>query len=303
MPVLRTMQDKNKNIKFPNTIMVSVDDYGAAGDGMTDDHIAIQQALDDVFYAGGGTVYFTPGKIYLTTAAFFVRDYTNIYAYGAIIKAKGTTELLVNQGRGEEPTGYSGHSHIVVEGGTWDCDAADGSTGTNYGQNGISFTHCEDIVIKQVTVLNTAVYHAIEYNACRRSKILNCTLMGFKRGNADKEAIQLDVALKNSGNKAWDGAVCHDIEISGCICKASERLPAHPIFVGSHTTYENNYYTGIIVKDNVVDSGCGISCYYWENCIISGNIITGKGVGIETKYSNNIIITDNIFGGSIHYRL
>jgi hypothetical protein len=47
---------------------VSVKDFGAVGDGVADDTAAIQAAIDAVYAAGGGEVWF-PAGTYLTTAA------------------------------------------------------------------------------------------------------------------------------------------------------------------------------------------------------------------------------------------
>jgi hypothetical protein len=48
---------------------VSVKDFGAAGDGVMDDTAAIQAALDSVYAAGGGTLYFPAGEYLVTTIA------------------------------------------------------------------------------------------------------------------------------------------------------------------------------------------------------------------------------------------
>lgn len=58
--VTRTVQDKLRDV-------VSVKDFGAVGDGVADDTAEIQAALDAVYAAGGGTLYFPAGE-YLVTS-------------------------------------------------------------------------------------------------------------------------------------------------------------------------------------------------------------------------------------------
>lgn len=51
------------------TVNVKDPPYNATGDGVTDDTTAIQDAIDDVFAVGGGTIFFPKG-IYLCNGAF-----------------------------------------------------------------------------------------------------------------------------------------------------------------------------------------------------------------------------------------
>ncbi|WP_416665959.1 glycosyl hydrolase family 28-related protein [Egbenema bharatensis] len=59
-------------------------DFGAKGDGITDDTQAIQQAIDTVYQRGGGTIVFPPGT-YLVTSVTLKENMT-YYGYGATIK-------------------------------------------------------------------------------------------------------------------------------------------------------------------------------------------------------------------------
>ena len=54
--------------------MVSVADFGAVGNGSTDDRAAIQAAIDAVSSAGGGTLLLERGKTYRSEAMIIVKD-------------------------------------------------------------------------------------------------------------------------------------------------------------------------------------------------------------------------------------
>ena len=93
---------------------VNVKAFGAAGDGVSDDALAIQHALDAARAAGGGTVYLPPGR-YLTRNALNVPDGITLRgSFGCVPSHAGLrdrgqpkpgddgTVLLVTADRGRE---------------------------------------------------------------------------------------------------------------------------------------------------------------------------------------------------------
>ena len=69
------------NVEAKLAQTVSVMDFGAVGDGVTDDTTAIQNALDDAFNAGGGTV-FVPAGTYKINKPLIVRSNTVLEGVG-----------------------------------------------------------------------------------------------------------------------------------------------------------------------------------------------------------------------------
>lgn len=73
----------NRTVEARLRDFVSVKDFGAVGDGVTDDTAAIQAALDYVGSVGGGSV-FVPAGDYMTTASIQVKSNTTVEFAGWI---------------------------------------------------------------------------------------------------------------------------------------------------------------------------------------------------------------------------
>ncbi|OYY06645.1 MAG: hypothetical protein B7Y67_18785, partial [Polynucleobacter sp. 35-46-11] len=71
----RTVQSKLRE-------SVSVKDFGAVGDGVTDDTPSIQAAINAVKAAGKGAIYIPPGT-YLISSALILTGVSNMLIYGA----------------------------------------------------------------------------------------------------------------------------------------------------------------------------------------------------------------------------
>ena len=76
----RTVQNKMRDA-------ISVDDFGAVGNGVADDGPAVQRAINYVASLGRGTVTFTPGRTYLMDTQVNVCNNLTIIGYGAKIIA------------------------------------------------------------------------------------------------------------------------------------------------------------------------------------------------------------------------
>lgn len=275
---------------------VSVASFGAVGDGVTDDTAAIQAALDKAKAAGGGVVMFPPGKTYAIKTFLVAYDWTVISAYGATIKSIGNTGLLRNFLSTETFSGYAGHSHIIVQGGVWDANASDGTTGTVTAEtDAFNFIHCSDITIRDVTIKNVSSAHALEFNSTDGGRVLHCRFLGYRDNTSDSsrqfsEAVQLDIAVSGSSSiGAFDNTASKNILVQGCYFGPSERLGVFGRAIGSHTLASGAYYYGVQIIGNRIEGTLqeGIRGYGWRRAVIQGNVISGTGYsGIALTHPN-----------------
>ena len=85
------------DVPEPTPPLVQLDDFGAQGDGVTDDGEAFVRALQAL--EGGGTLVLTPNKIYAKTDLIRVdRPGVHIWGYGAVVYSIVTDEQLEQPG-------------------------------------------------------------------------------------------------------------------------------------------------------------------------------------------------------------
>jgi hypothetical protein len=260
---------------------------GATGNGTADDRAVIQAALDAAHTAGGGLVIIPPGKTYGVSTFLVVYDNTTVWAYGATLKAIGTSAgLLRNFTSSETFNGYAGHSHIQVLGGVWDGNASDGSLGTVTAETDVlNFVHCSDITVRDATIRNVSSAHALEFNSTDGGRAINCRFEGYRDNSGTSsrqfsEAVQIDIAKSGSSSIGnFDNTASKNIVVSGCYFGPSSRLGVFGRAVGSHTVVAGVTFDNIQVIGNRIDGTIqeGVYGYGWRRAAIADNIITGTG--------------------------
>jgi parallel beta-helix repeat protein len=262
--------------------------YNAAGNGTSDDLAAIEAAIGAAHTAGGGAVLLPPGRTYGISDHLHILTGVTIIAYGATVKGIANRGLAKLYRESDTTlTGYNGHSRIRIYGGTWDVNAADGTTGTATSiVNAFLCGHNNDVIFRDVTVRNVSSGHGIDLVACQNVRILNSRFEGFRDNTGDgsssfREAIQLDFAVSGSGiNGSFDGTGCRNILVQGCSFGASTRLGGFGRAVGSHSSYNaSTWCDGVQILGNRIENTLqeGIRAYAWKNAVIADNIITGTG--------------------------
>lgn len=260
---------------------------GAVGNGTTDDGPVIQTALDQAAANGGGLVVIPAGHTYGVGTFLHVSDNTTIWAYGATLKAIGTSAGLLRNFTGSELfNGYAGHSHIQVLGGIWDGNASDGVTGTVTAETDVlNFVHCADITVRDVTVRNVSSAHALEFNSTDGGRAINCRFEGYRDNSGTSsrqfsEAVQIDLAKSGSSSIGnFDNTASKNIVVQGCYFGPSTRLGVFGRAVGSHTVVAGVTFDNIQVVGNRIDGTLqeGVYGYGWRRAVIADNIITSTG--------------------------
>lgn len=137
-----------EDLKLNLSSLPNVKNFGAKGDGITDDTAAIQSAINDTYAKGGGTIYIPEGT-YLINPVLSVKLKSNVNLYiadDATLKAQATTNdtyAVVKIGN---------VSNVKVIGGNivGERDIHLG-TGGEWG-HGISITGSKDIYVADVNV-------------------------------------------------------------------------------------------------------------------------------------------------------
>jgi hypothetical protein len=304
---------------------VNVKKYGVVGDGVTDDTAKINLAL-----ASEKNLFF-PSGTYKTTSRIDLTSNTHIImSNNAILKRYHDDVVISNWDT--TSTGYNGQSNITIEGGIIDCNASQFPDVAN----GISFAHGSDLVVRDLTILNTPQGHALEITGNKNVLVDNVRFRGYRidDANADYyvEAIQIEPCLPPPIGADYtfvyktDFTVTKNVTVRNCTFEASSAYPAHPCGVGAHGVKYDLFYDNIKVINNTFDgqSYWAIRPFKFRHSVITGNVIrnnTGGGIYVVTPNGgqsimdvngvtqvpqaiDNIIVSDNVLsdvaGKGIH---
>ena len=251
---------------------VSVVDYGAKGDGVTDDAQPIQLALNDLKNSGG-IIYFPKGIYLLKSSVLFYSNQTLWFENGATLLQGASINNLLMSYCGSTVTEYNGTHDCLIYGATFD----GGSYTTNNTLVGI--VHSKNIIFENCTFKNAyGIWHNLEINSSYNCKVINCDFEGSRKTGENGCLIQID-AINNTATWPWDGnrgsvdsTVSKYIEVCNSIFHDDIIAPA----IGNHSTATDSF---ISIHDNIFDG------------------LTSQRGAINFQSANNVDIYDNIFNG------
>ena len=270
----RTIDSKLKDV-------VSVKDFGAVGDDVTNDTAAIQAAIDAVNTAGGGTVYFPQGS-YVVSANLSI--YSKIKYLGAGSKAS----IL-------KVSGTPGPVSIFRT-----TSSVNGVVFDSLGFSG-SVNYPADSTVYKQTYANTNTAIQTSGGVVTDFLVQNCDFRELSAGSIDINGAQSS-NIKIVNNSFYKGSYC-----------------SHVINIRHQSSQtEANRLTDVAITGNTFDA-CGPEYHYdpskedWissTNCIIvdrikhgtiANNIAKNVSDGIRVEDSKNVSVTGNVViesGGS-----
>ncbi|WP_261455997.1 right-handed parallel beta-helix repeat-containing protein [Serratia ficaria] len=252
------------------------EDYGAKGDGATDDTLALQKALD----SGCGSLYLAanylvspqkhpgiPGIIGANSVCLDIKSNIRVYGPGTIILkpgAKGSSgAILANVSAGNIK-----NCSVEVQ--------IDGNKDSAKGKfSGIVFINGDSCKVTEKTVIKNVSYNGIQFAGSSN----NCIAKGSKVSNIGYIGIQAQKP--------------QNIIVSDCVIRKTK---------DNAIDFESNKGTqnGVIKNNNISDCKAGVFLESGGNCLIADNVISNfKTAGIFLNRINTPADNVKISGNTI----
>lgn len=272
---------------------VSVKDFGAVGDGVTDDTVAIQSSIDAIGGAGGGVVWFPIGT-YIISSPLLVWSDTSVVGAGI-----GATTMKHASSHCFKNKNYTttGDSNISIKRFTLDaCGTADGGvsmigiSGLKVCENEFKNTNPDNVTVGVgVGATSTANSYDIEvYN-----NTFDVADYGVVCDSSEDGVIERIRIYSNTFRTAWGSCVSLAKKVSGVS------------ITGNHF-----HMPGDAVSGEMSAPGVGIGVKMWqgidvdnapEDVSITANVFIGATIRDAIRaisagnWTNNISIVGNTF--------
>ena len=267
-----SVYDINGNV-IHNGAVFYLKDFGAVGDGTTDDTTAIQNAVNKQ-----GLIIFDTDKTYKVTSVIRINKDTIIDMNGSTIHSTSNHLFFNFKSTDTSFTGYNGNGNICIKNGTIIGGA-------------ISFAHGENILLENVHFKNSLNDHFLEIAGCKNYHIRDCSFVGMEYLTTSVlEYINLDhcryqnFPWMTSGDAFYDNTPNKTLNIHNCkFCHGSGDYDYGYNAIGVHSvTGLSTNHEDITISDcEIYDfTGCGIRLNGMTNIYVNNNRVETVGDGI-----------------------
>lgn len=286
--------------------------FGAACNGVTNDSPAIAAAL---LYAADKNipVIIDKDSQCVMDTPIFLPSYAHLIIEGEVLGGgnEGNTYFTTADGVTSYPV-YTGPHDIVIEGSG--VVNMRGQTFSSYGPTPFRIFHSKNVTIKDITIRDISMYHAIEIGGSSDVLVDNVRFEGLHvNGNSHgwHQFIQLEPISEAGTGIAipFDGTRPQNVTIRNCWFGASANSGICFCAIADESVY-NSYVSNVDIYNNTIDSCTHVPIFilqYYDNLHIRNNIfrnvttnVTGQGdrrgvIMLGGSYLKNITIKDNIF--------
>lgn len=256
-------------------LVLNVKDYGAVGNGTTDNTVAFQAALDALVAGGGGTLFVPPGRYVVCSGPTETRtpitlknppnQFIEVVGYGAVLtKTDSATfrAMFVSNNRASTTPGYgAGANNYTFRGIRFE-----GNFAANASICVFAFNHARNVLIEDCTFwqLHGNSGHVMDLGGCEEITVRDCEFYGWEHVGASTvaEAIQVDTSQRGANTSGIDitvsqfsGVTSRDITVEHCrfypLTVGGTTYPCSMPF-GSHAYVEGRYHERLRFLHNKV---------------------------------------------------
>ena len=305
-PILATESTTSRTLQDRFADVVNVKDFGAVGDGVTDDTVAINLAITAITSSGGGVIKFSVGK-YLVSSTININS-SGIYLIGDA----ETVSYIVNGSSNTPAISFGTGSTLQYCGGVskmgFTCKT--GVIGV-VGQTGISVNYCgqmrfEDIRVDLTgsTSYGSALYTGIHFLSASQStfskiNVQGCLLNGIQF--KDCSDIYMTTCRSDANEAAgyyFNG--CQGMQATGCTSYGNNHgwylVSDNPNYA---TCNKNNFFISCISDTSkninwlITDSRDSTFTSCWGSTQKNPSVNTySSGFYIGTQYCAGLVFTN-----------